>query len=102
MNRFLQLLGLATKAGRTVSGEFSVEQSVKKGRVCLVIVAADASDNTKKHFQDMCVYRDIPIVIACSKQELGHSTGKQERASVGVLDQGFADKLTSIIREGLI
>lgn len=100
MNRFSQLLGLATKAGKTVSGEFSVEQAIKSKQVCLVIIAADASDNTKKHFNDMCTYRDIQIVFTCDKAELGRCTGKQERASVGVLDKGFADKLVSILREG--
>ena len=99
MNKFIQLLGLATKAGKTVSGEFSVEQAVKKRSVELVIIAQDASENTKKHFNDMCAYRKIPILFACEKSELGKCTGKNERASVGVLDHGFADKLISIIRE---
>jgi ribosomal protein L7Ae-like RNA K-turn-binding protein len=99
-NRFIQLLGLATKAGKTVSGEFQVEQAIKSGSACLVIIAADASDNTKKHFHDMCTYRDIRIEYACDKLILGRCTGKQERASIGILDKGFADRLISILREG--
>ena len=47
-NRVLSLIGLATKAGKTVSGEFSTEKSVKTGKGLLVIVAEDASENTKK------------------------------------------------------
>lgn len=38
-NKILSLIGLATKAGRTVSGEFSTEKEVKSGRAALVIVA---------------------------------------------------------------
>ena len=53
-NKILSLIGLATKAGRTVSGEFSTEKEVKSGRAALVIVADDASDNTKKKFKNMC------------------------------------------------
>ena len=101
-DRFFQLLGLATKAGKTVSGEFAVEQAIKRREACLVIVTEDASENTKKHFCDMCRYRDIPMLIYGSKPNLGKSTGKHERASAAVLDQGFADKLISIKREGLI
>jgi len=106
-NRFEQLLGLATKAGKTVSGEFPVEQAVKKQQAYLVILANDASGNTRKHFQDMCSYRGIPVIITnCSKTELAKYTGKSggetERASAAVLDQGFAEKLISIIREGSI
>ena len=49
-NRVLSLIGLATKAGKTVSGEFSTE---KTGKGLLVIVAEDASENTKKKFRNM-------------------------------------------------
>ena len=100
-NRFTGFLGIAAKAGAVVSGEFSVEQALKKGRACLVIIAQDASDNTKKHFKDMCAYRNVPVLLMCSKQALGKSLGKQERASVGILVKGFADKLISIVQEGL-
>ncbi len=48
-DKVLSLLGIAQKAGRVVSGEFSVEKAVKEGKACLVLVAKDASDNTKKN-----------------------------------------------------
>ena len=60
-NKILSLIGLATKAGRTVSGEFSTEKEVKSGRAALVIVADDASDNTKKKFKNMCDFYHVPI-----------------------------------------
>ena len=31
-NKILSLVGLATKAGKTASGEFSTEKSVKEGK----------------------------------------------------------------------
>ena len=49
-NKILSLVGLAMKAGKVVSGEFSTEKAVKEGKASLVIVAEDASDNTKKLF----------------------------------------------------
>ena len=55
-NRVLSLIGLATKAGKTVSGEFSTEKSVKTGKGLLVIVAEDASENTKKKIRNMCSF----------------------------------------------
>ena len=48
-NKTLSMLGLARRAGKVVSGEFSVEKAVKSGKAYLVIVAEDASDNTIKH-----------------------------------------------------
>ena len=53
LNKSLSLLSLATKAGKTKSGEFLTEKAVKEGDAYLVIVAADASDNTRKRFQNM-------------------------------------------------
>ena len=50
-NKVLSLIGLATKAGKTVSGEFSTEKSVKTGKGFLALVADDASENTKKKFR---------------------------------------------------
>ena len=43
-------IGLAKKSGRLVSGEYMVEKTIKEGKAELVIVAADASENTKKNF----------------------------------------------------
>ena len=93
MNNIFGLLGLAAKAGKIVSGEFSVEKAIKEGNAFLVIVAEDASENTKKHFRDMCGYRNIPIRFAGSKEELGSCIGKEFRANVALTDAGFAESV---------
>ncbi len=89
----LNLIGLATKAGKTKSGEFSTEQSVKKKRACLVVVSEEASDNTKKMFQDMCRYYHVKCICLGSKAELGRACGKEMRASLAVEDGGFAEAI---------
>ena len=76
-DRVLSMLGLAAKA-------------VKKGRGRLVIVAEDASDNTKNMFRNMCEYYKVPMEIYGTKEELGHWIGKAYRASICILDEGFA------------
>ena len=92
-DKALSMLGLAAKAGKVVSGEFSVEKMVKAGKMDLVIVAGDASDNTKKQFRNMCAFYKVPIVIYADKETLGKSIGKEMRASVGVTDAGFANAI---------
>ena len=52
----LRMLGLAAKAGKVASGEFMTENSVKTGMAALVIVATDASDNTKSARRALFVY----------------------------------------------
>ncbi len=78
------------KAGQLVSGEFSVEKAVKEGRGHLVIIAGDASDNTKKKFTNMCDFRGMPFHIGYTKEELGRSIGKDIRATLCVTDENFA------------
>lgn len=90
LNKALSLISLATKAGKTVSGEFCTEKEVKTGMAALVIVAEDASENTKKKFQNMCEFYEVPIYFYGDKDTLGHAMGKEFRASLAVTDPGFA------------
>ena len=92
-NKVLSLAGLAARAGKIASGEFPVEKAVKAGKGHLVVVAADASDNTKKKFSDSCRYYRIPYVEFGDKEMLGSAIGKQFRASLAVTDTGFAKSL---------
>lgn len=89
-NKVLSLLGLATKAGKVASGEFSTEKSVKTGKGFLVLVADDASQNNKKKFQNMCDFYEVPIYFIANKEELGRFCGKEFRASLAVQDENFA------------
>ena len=66
-NKALSMLGIATKAGKTVTGEFSTEKAVKEGSAYLVVVAGDASNNTKKKFRNMCDYYQVTIIVFADK-----------------------------------
>lgn len=91
--KVLNLIGLATKARKTVSGEFSTEKAVKDGKAYLVVVSEEASDNTKKMFTNMCTYYKVPICYFGGKGELGHAMGKEMRASLAVIDSGLAQAI---------
>ena len=90
-DKVLSLIGLAMKAGRCASGEMMTETETKSGRAKLVIVASDASENTKKKFRDMCEFYKVPIYFYGDKDTLGHAMGQDFRASLAILDNGFAD-----------
>lgn len=92
-SKALSLVSLATKAGKTASGEFCTEKEVKTGMAELVIVAEDASDNTKKKFKNMCNFYEVPIYFYGDKDTLGHAMGKEFRAMVAVTDAGFAKRI---------
>ena len=81
-DKIYSFLGLATRAGKIVSGDDSTLLELKRGNVKLVIVADDASDNTKKLFKDKSSYRNVPYVYFSSKLQLGYSIGKAPRAAL--------------------
>ena len=93
MNKILSMIGMAMKAGKVVSGEFSTEKAVKTGKAFLVVVSEAASENTKKMFHNMCSYYEVPMYVYGTKEELGHSMGKEFRASLAVTDEGFAKSI---------
>ena len=96
--KVLNLISLAMKAGKTVSGEFSTEKAVKSGKAHLVVVSEEASDNTRKMFTNQCTYYRVPICFFGRKDELGHSMGKEFRASIAIMDEGFASALVKQIQ----
>ncbi len=98
-NKALAMLGMAAKARKVVSGEFSVEKAVKTGIAYLVVVAEDASDNTKKNFLNMCDFYECEILIFGSKEELGHAIGKEFRASLAIMDENLAKAVKNKITE---
>lgn len=92
-NKVESLLGLCTRSRNLVSGEFAAEGAVKNGSACLVIVATNASANTKKLFKDKCSFYEVPCFEYGTKESLGHAIGKEIRASIAVLDEGFAKSI---------
>lgn len=99
MDKVISMIGMATKAGKTASGEFMTEKAVKDGSAFLVIVAEDASDNTKKMFRNMCTFYHVPFYLYGTKAVLGHGMGKEMRASLAVLDQGFCKAIEKKLNE---
>ncbi len=92
-DKALSMLGLATRSKNLVSGGFMTEQAIKSGKAYLVVIAKDASDNTKKKFSDMCEFRGVPYEYYSEKEILGHAIGKEERTVLAVTDAGFADSI---------
>ena len=99
MNKVFSMIGLATRAGKTVSGEFSVEKVIKQRKACVVIVSEEASDNTKKLFTNKCEFYNVPVFIYGEKKELGIATGNKERGSIAVLDEGFSKQIVKLLMD---
>lgn len=73
-------------------------EAVRKKRVSLVLVATDASDRTKKQFQDKCTSYQIPCLIWGSIEEISSSTGMNMRVAIGIDDRGLARNILECLK----
>lgn len=95
----LGYLGLASRAGKVESGEFSAEKAIKSHRACVVVIAEDASDNTGKKFHQMCEYRNVPCIGFSDRETLGRAIGKGFRAVCAVTDRKLAEAFIRSVQE---
>lgn len=98
-NRVLQMIGLAAKSGKVVSGEFSTEKAVKTGKAYLVLVSEEASANTTKMFTNMTNFYEVPMEIFGTKEELGGCIGKEFRASLAITDENLANAVKKKLQD---
>ena len=98
--RLCGLLGLATRAGKIVFGTEACKSEIEKRRVKLMIIAQDASDRTKSNFQEICKKVDIPILEILSIEVLSNAIGKDNKATVGIVDINFSKEMLKIINGG--
>lgn len=82
-----------------VSGEFQTLEAIRKGSAMLIIIAEDASDNTRKLFTDKCSWYEVPVRIYGTKESLGRAIGKDFRSSLGVCEAGLADAIMKQLEE---
>ncbi|MEG6615720.1 ribosomal L7Ae/L30e/S12e/Gadd45 family protein [Peptococcaceae bacterium 1198_IL3148] len=94
------MLGLCQRAGKLLSGDCQVKNSIKDNRAKLVILATDASERTKKDYIYLAKANKIPLIQFSSKTELGLSVGKARRAALSIIDTNFAKGIHQIIGGG--
>lgn len=86
----LLFLGLCRRAGALVTGEEGVLNALASGEAKLVLMAHDASDNTRKRFTNKCASRRVELVTYGTGETLGRAVGKNVTMVTAVLDEGFA------------
>lgn len=89
VNRGLNTLGLAKRAGKIITGDELILQ-VSKKQVALVLLASDASARTKKQMHSKCEYYGVEVIEYFSKEEISDAVGMINRIAVGITDSGFS------------
>ncbi|WP_173916472.1 YlxQ family RNA-binding protein [Halobacillus sp. Marseille-Q1614] len=98
---YLNLLGIANRAGKLTLGEEQITKDIQKNKAKLVLIAGDTGKQTKKKLTDKCSFYEIPCYMVDDRDTLSQAIGKSGRVAIAVLDQGFAKKLQSLLDESI-
>lgn len=91
MDRALNYVGLARKAGLVELGEEPVGAVARARKARLVIVAQDATDHTWRRAKSFVSGSEqICLKIPYSKEQLGQATGRSELALAAFTDPALA------------
>ncbi len=90
MDKVLNLISLATKAGKVKTGEFLTTKTLQEGAGYLVIIASDTSEKSTKRLMGISENYECKAVVYGTKQELGKFTGKTEKSVIVITDEGFS------------
>ena len=97
MIKLLNMIGLAKRAGKVSTGSFICEKMIKSRTAKLVVLASDASENTKKTIGDGCKFYGVKMIETADMDALGHAVGADAlRAVISVNDSNFANAILDI------
>ncbi len=88
------------KHGKIAFGADSVENSIKKRTVKLVILAEDSSDRTKDKFKKICEQFHIPMIQIADIETLSKAIGKKNKAILGIQDINLSKEIEKINNGG--
>lgn len=76
-----------------ISGYNTCIHYINKNKIKLLIVAEDASENTKEKFIQLAVSKKIKYIIWGNKEQLSHSMGMENRSVIGIINDNFASAI---------
>ncbi|MDX1574982.1 MAG: RNA-binding protein [Kiloniellales bacterium] len=104
--RFLELLGLANRAGQAVAGFQKVKDRLAAGEAALLVHAVDGAEDGRRKIVGLARARqpDMPVVSLFTAAELGRALGRDSAVHLAVLPGGLAERLALEARrlDGLV
>lgn len=101
MKKILGLIGLCKKARKLQCGESICKEAVRFGKSYLIIIATDASDNTKKSIINSCTYYGVDYFEFGTKEILANAVGNFINAVISINDEGFAKAISKHISSNI-
>lgn len=94
--RLSNLIGLAQRAGKVISGEELVIKAIQSGKAHLIFLANDAGANLTKKTTDKCQYYKVEVSTVFNTLELSAALGKPRKV-VAIADTGFSKKMRTLM-----
>lgn len=91
--KLLSFLGLARKAGALTVGSSLSLAAVKDKKAKVLIVATDASENTRAECEKAKGLKNLTVLSLFTKEELGSIVAKEEISVVAVTKKDFSDNV---------
>jgi ribosomal protein L7Ae-like RNA K-turn-binding protein len=102
MDKTLNLLGIAKKAGLLAIGDESAGAAARAGKARAILSASDASDGSKrraKAYAETC--GAVHAIMPYDKTQLGMTVGRGTPGMLAILDAGLAGAFLKGMQERL-
>lgn len=98
-NKLINILSIACRAGKVISGEFVIEKTLSnRNNVKLILLANDVAEATQFKYEKMAQDNKVILKqVELSKDELANAIGKTDRAAVAISDEGFKKAILKIL-----
>lgn len=96
-NKVINYLGFAKKSGNLMAGVNTCTFGMNKGKVKLMILAEDISENSEKKIMKEIRKHGVEYVKYGNGEELSHAIGSQGRSVFGICDTNFSEVIKNEI-----
>lgn len=98
--KLLGLLGLGVRARTALVGVEQVRSAARRGRLCLAVIAPDASRNSLDKVVPLLRAKRVRVVEGPSASVLGAAVGRNATAAIGIVDRDLARGIRAITDKG--
>lgn len=95
---WLNLLGLARRAGKLAPGENQVSLAMRREQAAMLIIAEDAGASVYRKYHLWAQDLEVPLVTIGTKASLGHAIGMGPHAVLAILDKDFGARILDEMR----
>lgn len=100
MDKLLSFLGIVAKSGNLVVGYNKCEEGAKTGLIRVVLLATEASQNTKDKFVGYSERYDVTVLQGLTSEQLSGCVGRNGIMVMGVKNKSMARNVLAI-HEGI-